>query len=81
MLLLILIDVQYSQKAIFSFKKGLNCQDHSSSGSFHPVNLPPPSKISDSPPLPPSPLTTIWNTLIHTDSPYLNSKEKEQIYI
>ena len=54
MLLLILIDVQYSQKAVFSFKKGLNCQDHSSSGSFHPVNLPPPSKISDSsPPLPP----------------------------
>ena len=55
MLLLILIDVQYSQKAIFSFKKGLNCQDHSSSGSFHPVNLPPPIKISDSPHSPPLP--------------------------
>ena len=30
MLILILIDVQYSQKAVLSFKKGLNHQDHSS---------------------------------------------------
>ena len=37
MLILILIDVQYSQKAIFSFKKGSNHQNHSSSGSFDPV--------------------------------------------
>ena len=37
MLILILIDVQYSQKAVFSFKKGSNHQNHSSSGSFDPV--------------------------------------------
>ena len=33
----ILIDAQYSQKAVFSFEKGLNGQSHSSSGSQHPV--------------------------------------------
>ena len=37
MLILILIDVQYSQKAVFSFEKGSNCQNHSSPGSFHLV--------------------------------------------
>ena len=35
MLILILIDVQYSQKAVFSFEKGWNGQNHSSSGSHH----------------------------------------------
>ena len=41
MLILILIDVQYSQKAIFSFEKGLNCENYSYPGSHHPVkNLP-----------------------------------------
>ena len=41
MLILILIDVQYSQKAVFSFEKGLNHENHSSPGSHHPVkNLP-----------------------------------------
>ena len=49
MLILTLIDVQYSQKAVFSFEKGLNCQNHSSSGSLCPVTPLPPSKISDSP--------------------------------
>ena len=34
-LILILIDVQYSQNAVFSFEKGLNCQNHPSSGSHH----------------------------------------------
>ena len=48
MLILILIDVQYSQKTVFSFGKGLNGQNHSSSGSHHLVKNPP-SKISDSP--------------------------------
>ena len=47
MLILILIDVQYSHKAVFSFKKGSNCQNHSSSGSHHPVKKSH-SKISDS---------------------------------
>ena len=37
MLILILIDVQYLQKADFSFEKGLNCQNHSSSGSLQAV--------------------------------------------
>ena len=37
MLILILIDVQYSQKAVFSFGKGSNRQDHSSSGSLPPA--------------------------------------------
>ena len=35
MLILILIDVQYSQKAAFSFEKGSNGPNHSSSGSHH----------------------------------------------
>ena len=33
MLILILIDFQHSQKAVFSFEKGSNHQNHSSSGS------------------------------------------------
>ena len=45
MLILILIDVQYSQKAVFSFEKGSNRQNHFSSGSLHPVNPPPPQEI------------------------------------
>ena len=47
MLILILIDVQYSQKAVFSFKKGLNAQNRQKS--------PHPSKISDFSPTPPNP--------------------------
>ena len=50
MLIYILIDVQYSQKTVFSFEKGSNRQNHSSSGSlylvkkFPPVKFPIPSK-------------------------------------
>ena len=40
MLILILIDFQYSQKAVFSFEKRSNGQNHSSSGSCHPVKNP-----------------------------------------
>ena len=49
MVILILIDVQYSHKAVFSFEKGLIGQNHSSSGYHHPVkkfaqaNFPAPS--------------------------------------
>ena len=52
MLILVLIDVQYSQKAVFSFEKGSNCQNHFSAGAFHPVK-----KISPSVkfPIPPPP--------------------------
>ena len=42
MLILILIDVQYSQKAVFNFEKGWNHQDHYSSGSLHLVKKSPP---------------------------------------
>ena len=52
MLIFILIDVQYSQKAVFSFEKGSNRQNHSSSGSFHLVKKFPPVKF----PIPPNPL-------------------------
>ena len=55
MLILILIDVQNSQKAIFSFEIGFSCQNYYSSSSHHLVNLPPQQKISD-----PSSLNTIW---------------------
>ena len=48
MLILILVDVQYSQKAAFNFEKGLNWQNHSSSGFLHLVKKLSPSKISNS---------------------------------
>ena len=74
MLILILFDVQYSQEAVFSFEEGLNCQNHFSSGSTHPVKTIPPSQISDFPHQVeyPASLTTIWKTLyiyiIHPES-------------
>ena len=49
MLILILIDVQYLQKAAFNFEKGSNSQNHSSSGSYHLVKNFLTSKISNSP--------------------------------
>ena len=58
MLVLILINVQYLQKVVFSFEKGLNAQNHSS-GSHHLIKKsdrhPPPfpSKTFDSPPFTP----------------------------
>ena len=45
----------------FSFEKGSNRQNHSSSGSLHPVKKSTPSKI-------PPPPTTIWKTLLDCDS-------------
>ena len=63
MVILILIDNRYPEKAVFSFEKGSNCQNHCSSGSHLPVTHPLPfSQIYDSPVLPP-PLTAIWKTL------------------
>ena len=41
MSIFILIDVQYSQKAVFSFQKGMNRQNHISSGFLHLVKNPP----------------------------------------
>ena len=58
MLILILIDAQYSQKAVFSFEKESICQK-----SLH-LRLPSPGKkIHPVQFLIPSPLTTIWKTL------------------
>ena len=45
MLILILIDVQYSQKAVFRFEKGSISQNHSSSGSHHSVKKYLPAKF------------------------------------
>ena len=45
----VLIDVQYTQKTIFSFEKGLIGQNHSASGSHCPVKTFTPSKIYDLP--------------------------------
>ena len=50
MLILILLDAQYLQKVIFSFEKGLNSQNHSSSGSRHPIKKFTPVKFSNPPP-------------------------------
>ena len=43
MLILILIDVQYQQNAIFSFEKFSIRQNHSSSGSHHLIKKSPPA--------------------------------------
>ena len=40
MLTLILIDAQYSHKAIFDFEKGSIGKNHSSSGSHSPIKKP-----------------------------------------
>ena len=39
--ILILINVQYSENAVFNFEKFLNHQNHSSSGSYHLVKKSP----------------------------------------
>ena len=49
-LISILTEVQHSEKAVFSFEKGSNCQNHSSSGSNHPVKNFSPSKKANSHP-------------------------------
>ena len=57
MLILILIKAQYSQKAAFSFEKGLKGQNHSSSGSHHPIKkLPKQNFLSPT-------INAIWKTL------------------
>ena len=53
MLILILIDVQYSQKADFSFEKGSYCQNHSSSSSLCLVKKIPPPPVNFLIPPPP----------------------------
>ena len=55
MLILILIDIQYSEKAVFSFEKNSICQNHFSSGSLNLLKnlLPPPQVKLPIPPPPP----------------------------
>ena len=66
MLILILINVQYLQNVVFSFKKGPNDQNHSSSGSHHPIKKSPLAEFSTSltggnfPPYP----NAVWKTLL-----------------
>ena len=55
MLIFVLVVVQYSQNAVFSSEKDLNCQNHSSSGSHHPVKNSPPAV-----------LTTFWDKVRET---------------
>ena len=56
MLILILLDVQYLQNAVFSFEKGSNRQNHPS-GSHQLVKKSPPQNFRF------PPLTAIWKTL------------------
>ena len=61
MLILFLIKAQYSQKAVFSFEKGLKGQNHSSSGSHHPIKkLPKQNFLSPT-------INAIWKTLTCQD--------------
>ena len=48
MLILILNDIQHSQKVVSSFEKSSSWQNHSFSGSLHPLKNPT-SKVSNSP--------------------------------
>ena len=51
MLILILIDVKYLQTVVFSFEKGSNSKNHSSSGSQHPIEKSLQQSFSDFSPL------------------------------
>ena len=64
MLIFILIDVQHLQKTVFSFEKGSNRQNHSSSGSLYLVEKIPPVKFQILPNhLPPFWKNPIYKTL------------------
>ena len=68
MVILLLIDAQYLQHVNCSFEKGLNGQNHSSSGYQHPIKKLPPVKFPILLPKvvlgTPSLLNTIWKTLL-----------------
>ena len=53
MVILILIDVQYSHKAVFSFEKGSNGQNHISLGFLYLVKNLPYQNFRSPHPLPP----------------------------
>ena len=62
-LILVLIDIQYSQKAIFSFEEGSIDQNNSSSGSHHLIKKSSPAKYLICPLEIPPLITTIWKTM------------------
>ena len=73
MLILILI-VQYSQKTVFSFEKGSNCKNHSSSGSLHLVKKSPLQqnfRFSPTGAKSPPPLNAIRKTLKNLESIFI----------
>ena len=63
MLILMLIDVHNSQKAVFSFEKGPDHEHPSSSGSHHLVKKSNPAIFRFLTP-PPPPLNAVWKTLV-----------------
>ena len=70
MLILILIDGQYLENVVSSFKKGSNVQYDSSSGSHHSLEQNPTAKFPIPTPvgrIPPPPLNTIRKTLYFID--------------
>ena len=93
MLILILIDVHHSQKAVFSFEKGSNHQYDSSSGSCDPVKFlicpthycylknspPPPKKKSKSVRLPPF-MTKILENLTPLLKSTIIQKSKDSVF-
>ena len=70
MLILILIDVKYSQKAVFSFEKGSNGQNHSSSGCYLLVKKSPPTKFLIAPT--PTPYRSLENSDLYWLHCFLN---------
>ena len=65
MLILILIDVHYSQKVVFSFEKGSNCQNHPSSGSLYLLV----KKYPPASPLPPFPYPLLFGKPYSREKP------------
>ena len=67
MLILILIDVQYSQNAVFSFEKFSNHHNHSSSDSHHLVKKTP------------AVFTSFWHKVRET--PKILDEKEQKLYI
>ena len=72
---MILIDFRYSQEAVFSFEKGFNHQNYSSSGFLCPVKESPPVKFL----IPPSHTRTLGGGGDLLPSKYLEDPEQDYI--
>ena len=85
MLILISVNVQCLQNVVFSFQKGSNSQDHSSSDSHNPIKKLLYSKIFNCPHLrefPPTPeyyLVKTWVSHLHHKTIFGNKKAKVKI--